>query len=189
MNTPENPQNTLPQNTPVLTFWEIWEGCSGNAMVKQTKGVMKQRPGDKAGLPCEAPGCTRTECSRWLSAGRCCTAVKCQEHFSVGKGKAAAVAAAAEVAAAAASPAAQAACARLEPGATLRELPPWSSAYLDEIEHESLRDIGTLVEKYPYTVLNVRRDEWEGTLDWSFLIVGTFELDKAIASAAASRAG
>ena len=43
--------------------------------------------------------------------------------------------------------------------------------------------------KYPYTVLNVRRDEWEGTLDWSFLIVGTFELDKAIASAAASRAG
>ena len=38
--------------------------------------------------------------------------------------------------------------------------------------------VGTLVEKYPYTVLNVRRDEWEGTLDWSFLIVGTFELDK-----------
>ena len=92
-------------------------------MVKQTKGVMKQRPGDKAGLPCEAPGCERTECSRWLAAGRCCTAVKCQEHFGVGKGKAAA-AAAVEAAAAAASPAAQAARTRLEPGATLLELPP-----------------------------------------------------------------
>ena len=30
----------------------------------------------------------RTECSRWLAAGRCCTGLKCPGVFNVGKGKA-----------------------------------------------------------------------------------------------------
>jgi len=56
---------------------------------KYVKG-MKQRPGDMAGEPCEGPGtdgngCERTESSRWLAAGRCCTAIKCQQFFRVGK--------------------------------------------------------------------------------------------------------
>ena len=56
---------------------------------KYVKG-MKQRPGDMAGEPCEGPGtdgngCERTESSRWLAAGRCCTAMKCQQFFRVGK--------------------------------------------------------------------------------------------------------
>ena len=33
---------------------------------------------------------------------------------------------------------------------------------------------GSLVTSLPFTVQNVRRDEYEGTLDYSFLVFGTF---------------
>ena len=52
---------------------------------KHVKGLQLRRPGAKAGAACEAPGCKRTTCSRWLSAGRCCTTPKCQKYFGVGK--------------------------------------------------------------------------------------------------------
>ena len=167
------------------------------AMGKQKKGVLVQRPRDKAGQPCEAPGCKRTECSRWLATGRCCTSIDCQAFFGVGKGKAvaAALAAAEEEAAVAASlsaakkkqklasPAAQSPAAPsakpwrapLKPGEALLELGAGTEKYLDEFEHRELRAIaqyrhGTLVASQPFTVLNVRLDDDDGVLDWSFLV-------------------
>ena len=149
-------------------------------MGKQTKGVKKQRPGDKAGMACEAPGCERTECSRWLAAGRCCTGLKCQEHFNVGKGKAVAMEKAAEQLnlkrkrEAAAKPS----CGPLKVGETLIELPPWAGAYFDEVGDQEWTDLfrehGTLATSLPFTVTNVRRDEQGDQLDFSFLVFGTF---------------
>ena len=134
---------------------------------------------------------------RWLAAGRCCTSVDCQAFFGVGKGKAvaAALAAAEEEAAVAASlsaakkkqklasPAAQSPAAPsakpwrapLKPGEALLELGAGTEKYLDEFEHRELRAIaqyrhGTLVASQPFTVLNVRLDDDDGVLDWSFLV-------------------
>jgi hypothetical protein len=151
-------------------------------MGKQKKGVLVQRPRDKAGQPCEAPGCKRTECSRWLATGRCCTSIDCQAFFGVGKGKAVAAALEAEKRSApAAKPAAQPAAkpwrAPLTPGESLLELPPWK--YFDEFEHDSLIGVGKLVLTEPFVVMNVRLDEEDGALDHSFLVAGTFELDAA----------
>ena len=44
---------------------------------------LKSRPGDKAGEPCEGPGCVRTESSGWWADGRCCSSRSCKRHFDV----------------------------------------------------------------------------------------------------------
>ena len=142
-------------------------------MGKQTKGVKVQRPGAKAGEPCEGPGCEVTECSRWLAAGRCCTKLKCQEYFDVGKGKAVAMEKAAEELSLKRKREAAAQPGPLKVGEALFELPPWVDSYFDEHQHYSLRS--HLVTSLPFTVSNVRRDEYGGEVDYSFLVFGTFE--------------
>lgn len=129
----------------------------------------------KAGQPCEAPGCERTMCSRWLAAGRCCTRLTCQEYFNVGKGKAVAAEKAEEELnhKRKREAAAQPSCGPLKVGETVLDLPPWAGTYFDELEHESLHG-SSLVTSLPFTVTNVRRDEFEGTLDYSFLVFGSF---------------
>ena len=160
-------------------------------MTKAKKGVTVQRPGEKAGQACEGPGCERTECSRWLAAGRCCTSLECQAYFGVGKGKAVEAAAAASkeeeawnavkkqkhVHSPAAKPALKPWRAPLEPGEMLLELgaDDVEKNYFDEFEVEDmdgLRGLGTLDTSQPFTVLNVRLDEYGGQPDWSFLIAG-----------------